>query len=42
MYDLIGEVLDVSYGQSEVKISTLVGSHPHIVFMKEFVENADK
>ncbi len=28
--------------QDEIRISLLVGSHPHIVYMKEFIENADK
>ena len=28
--------------QTEIRISLIVGSHPHIVFMKEFVENSDK
>ncbi|EKX53942.1 hypothetical protein GUITHDRAFT_100192 [Guillardia theta CCMP2712] len=30
------------YLREEVKISTLVGSHDHIVYMKEFVENKDR
>uniref|UniRef100_A0A7S0M5X2 Protein kinase domain-containing protein n=1 Tax=Cryptomonas curvata TaxID=233186 RepID=A0A7S0M5X2_9CRYP len=28
--------------KDEIRISLLVGSHPHIVYMKEFIENADK
>jgi serine/threonine protein kinase len=28
--------------KEEVRISTIVGSHSNIVYMKEFVENKDK
>jgi hypothetical protein len=28
--------------KGEVKIGELLGSHPHIVHMKEFVENSDR
>jgi hypothetical protein len=35
-----GSSLDILKG--EVKIGELLGSHPHIVHMKEFVENSDR
>mmetsp|Transcript_63219 Transcript_63219/g.169033 ORF Transcript_63219/g.169033 Transcript_63219/m.169033 type:complete len:445 (-) Transcript_63219:87-1421(-) len=33
---------DLQNLKEEVRISTLVGSHPNIVYMKEFVENSDR